>query len=180
LKPLTVADAEQVQPLFAQWEVAQYLTDAVAWPFPVDGALAYYRDHAVPAMERGDGWHWTLRLKETPEQIIGSVALLRSETNNRGFWIGVPWRAHGLMTEAVEAATWYWFEVLGFEVLRAPKASANTASVRISERSGMRLESRHRQRFVSGTLDAEVWAITRDEWQAYQEQRRSRESGERR
>lgn len=175
LEPLALSDAEQVQPLFAQWEVVQYLTAAVAWPFPSDGAHTYYRDTALPAVERGDEWHWTLRLKEAPEQIIGSVALLRNNVNNRGFWMGVPLRRQGLMTEAVEAVTDFWFEVLGFDVLRAPKAVANTASMRISQSTGMHLESRRSQAFVAGVLDAEVWAITREEWLKHKAKRRSEE-----
>jgi hypothetical protein len=37
LRLLELADAEQAQPLFAQWEVVRYLTNQVAWPFPPDG-----------------------------------------------------------------------------------------------------------------------------------------------
>jgi len=164
LMPLELRDAEQVQPLFGTWDVVKYLNDRVPWPYPADAAHAYYRDVAIPAIERGEEWHWTLRLKEAPQQIVGAVALHRHETNNRGFWMGVQWRGRGLMLEAVEAVTDYWFESLGFEELRAPKASENTASVRISEKTGMRLLSRHYQAFVSGTLPAEVWSITREEW----------------
>ncbi len=39
------------------------------------------------------------------------------------------------MTEACEAVTDFWFNTLKFPVLRAPKAAANTASRRISEKS---------------------------------------------
>ena len=164
LEPLRLEDAEQVQPLFAQWEVVRYLRDVVLWPFPPDGVHVYYRDTALPGVERGEEWHWTLRRKQSPEGIIGAIGLFRSEENNRGFWMGAPWHGHGLMTEAVEAATEFWFEELGFAELRAPKASVNTASVRISEKTGMHLESRHRQGFVEGELDAETWVITFEEW----------------
>ena len=164
LKPLQLEDAEQVQPLFGQLDVVKYLTDGVAWPFPDEGAHAYYRDFALPAIERGDEWHWTLRLKESPDQIIGSVALFRNERNNRAFWMGIPWRQRGLMMEAVEMVTEFWFSALGFELLRAPKASANFASVRISEKTGMRLESKGEQGFVCGKLPSETWVITREEW----------------
>ena len=164
LKPLQLEDSVQVQLLFGQWEVVQYLTDSVAWPFPAGAAHAYYRDVALPAIERGDEWHWTLRLKEDPSKIIGSIALLRGDRNNRGFWMGVRWRRRGLMTEAVEATTKFWFETLGFVLLRAPKASENIASVRISVKTGMRLESRQEQGFVCGTLPSETWVITREEW----------------
>ena len=67
LVPLQLADAEQVQSLFGTWDVVQYLNDRVPWPYPAGGAYAYFRDVAMPAIERGDEWHWTLRLKENSE-----------------------------------------------------------------------------------------------------------------
>ena len=47
LRPLALADAEQTQVLFGQWEIVKYLTDQVPWPYPADGAYTYYRDHAL-------------------------------------------------------------------------------------------------------------------------------------
>ena len=79
------------------------------------------------------------------------------------------------MTEAVEAVTEFWFEKLGFDLLRVPKASANIGSVRISEKTGMRLESRGEQGFVSGTMPAETWVITREEWRQWKRRRSSEE-----
>jgi RimJ/RimL family protein N-acetyltransferase len=134
LRPLSLADAEQVQRIFPHWEVVRYLT-GVPWPYPADGALTYYRDFALPAMEQEEEWHWTLRLKSAPEEVIGQMSLMRQENNNRGFWLGLPWQRRGYMSEAVEVATDYWFNTLGFPVVRAPKAIRNTASRRISEKS---------------------------------------------
>jgi RimJ/RimL family protein N-acetyltransferase len=168
LLPLQLADSEQIQPLFAQWEVVQHLNAVVPWPYPADGAHTYYRDLALPAMARGDEWHWTLRLKSAPDKIMGTIALFRREGNNRGFWLDPQQQNQGLMTEAVYAVNDFWFETLGFRVLRAPKATANIASSRVSQKTGMRLvgiESNHH--FVSGPLNAEVWEITADEWRAH-------------
>jgi RimJ/RimL family protein N-acetyltransferase len=168
LRPLELADAEQVQKLFPKWEIVQFLANRVPWPYPEDGALTYYRDDALPAMARGDQWHWSLRLKSDPDQLIGSVALLKSEGDNRGFWLGLPWQRQGLMSEAVDAVTGYWFDVLGFLVLRAPKAIANTGSRRISEKQGMRVVAVEERDYVSGRLPAEIWEITAEEWRARQ------------
>lgn len=66
----------------------------------------------------------------------------------------------------------YWFPVLGFPVLRTPKAAANIASCRISERSGMRLVATEERNYVSGRLPAEVWEISADEWFARRPQAR--------
>jgi ribosomal-protein-alanine N-acetyltransferase len=144
----------------------RYLANHVPWPYPADGAFTYYRDMVLPAMARGDEWHWSLRLKIDPGQLIGSVALMKGDKNNRGFWIGLPWQRQGLMTEAAHAVTSYWFDVLGFQVLRVPKAVVNTASSRLSERSGMRVIATEERDYVSGRLLTEIWEITAEEWRA--------------
>ena len=151
----------------------RYLTKHVPWPYPPDGAYKFYRDVALPAMEQGRAWHWTLRLKSNPSQVIGSIALIRNESENRGFWLGLPWHGQGLMTEACEAVTDYWFDVLKFPVLRVPKAIANTASRRISEKQGMRVIAPEERDYVSGRLPSELWEITAEEWHAYKQQQAS-------
>jgi RimJ/RimL family protein N-acetyltransferase len=91
---------------------------------------------------------------------------MKGENNNRGFWLGLPWQRQGLMTEAVEVVTDYWFDELSFSVLRAPKAVLNIASHRISEKTGMRVAAVEERDYVSGRFLTEVWEITADEWRA--------------
>ena len=95
LRPLQLSDAPQTQRLFPHWEIVRLLNAIVPWPYPADGALTYYRDAALPAIERGDEWHWTLRLKQSSEHHIGAIALIRGEDDNRGFWLGLPWQGQG-------------------------------------------------------------------------------------
>jgi len=166
LRPLELADAEQAQPLFAQWEIVKYLSNAVPWPYPPDGVLTYYRDIALPAAERGEQWHWTLRLKSNAAQLIGAISLVREGPINRGFWLGQPWQGQGYMTEACDAVTDYWFNTLKFPSLHVPKAIANTASRKISEHQGMRIIATEEHDYVSGRLPTEVWEITAEEWNA--------------
>jgi RimJ/RimL family protein N-acetyltransferase len=173
LRPLELADEEPTQRLFPDWDIVRYLTHTVPWPYPNDGALAFYRDVALPKMRAGDAWFWSLRLKSSPDQLIGVIALFRGEDNNRGFWIGRPWQQRGLMTEASEAVTAYWFDTLGFSVLRVPKAVANKGSRRISEKGGMRLVATTEKDYVSGRLPTEIWEITADEWRRWRERKES-------
>ena len=142
----------------------RYLTNKVKWPFPPDGALTHFRDVALPAIERGEYWQWTLRLKSAPDTIIGSITLEINAKENRGFWIGIPWQRQGLMTEAADVVTKYWFETLKFPVLRVPKAIPNTASRRISEKQGMRVIAIEEREYVSGCYPTEIWEITAEEW----------------
>jgi ribosomal-protein-alanine N-acetyltransferase len=166
LRPLQLSDAEQTQRLFPQWDIVKFLNSKVPWPYPANRVLHVYRNEILPGIERGEEWHWTLRLREAPDQHIGVISLHRDEWDNRGYWLGLPWHRQGLMTEAVIAVNDYWFDVLGFPVLRAPKAVANVASRRISEKTGMRLIATLERDYVSGRLPAEIWEITAEEWRA--------------
>ena len=166
LRPLELADAEQIQAIFPHWEVVRLLASRVPWPYPPDGASTYIRDIALPAVERGDEWHWMLRLKTQPDQLIGGINLTKGDKDNRGFWLGLPWQRRGLMSEACEIVTNFWFETLQFPVLRVPKAIGNIASRRISEKSGMRLVATEERDYVSGRFLSEIWEITADEWYA--------------
>jgi RimJ/RimL family protein N-acetyltransferase len=174
LLPLELADAEQAQILFPHWEIVRYLGSVVPWPYPPDGALTYYRDIALPAMERGEEWHWTLRLKTSPGRLIGGIDLRTRENNHRGFWLGLAWHSQGLMTEACEAVNDFWFDVLKFPVLRTNKAVVNSASRRISEKTGMRVIASEERDYVAGRLLAEIWEITAEEWHACRNAGKSR------
>src|SRR5438270_8620188 len=79
LRTLELADAAQIQQLFPRWEIVRYLANRVPWPYPADGAEQFCREIALPQMQSGEGWHWTLRRIADPETIIGCIGLFRSE-----------------------------------------------------------------------------------------------------
>jgi RimJ/RimL family protein N-acetyltransferase len=164
LRPLQLVDAEAIQQQFAHWQVVRYLNAAVPWPYPEDGALSYLRDIALPAIARGEEWHWTIRLQSAPEQLLGNISLMDQADNQRGFWLAPAAQGQGLMTEACAAVTRYWFETLGRPLMRVPKAAPNIGSRRISERTGMRLIGTDEDDFVGGRFPRELWEITREEW----------------
>ncbi|WP_040262483.1 GNAT family N-acetyltransferase [Pseudomonas massiliensis] len=164
LMPLNLEDAPAIQELFPQWEVVRYLDRRVPWPYPEDGALAYVRDIALPAMVAGREWHWMIRLSSEPERVIGSISLYEQQGNNRGFWLAPQWWGKGYMREACRAINAYWFETLARPVMRVPKAVANHASRKVSESEGMRLVGMQDGHFVCGPMRVEIWEITRSEW----------------
>jgi len=121
---------------------------------------------ALPAMDRREEWHWSIRPKSAPEQLIGAISLMDRPGDNRGFWLDPAWQGKGYMAEASTAVTDYWFDVLEKPVLQVPKARANARSRRISEVTGMRVVDTYERDYVAGRLVAEVWEITREEWHA--------------
>jgi ribosomal-protein-alanine N-acetyltransferase len=165
LRPLDLADVEAVQTLFPRWEIVRFMGTHVPWPYPADGALTFIRDIALPAMQQGKGWFWSIRPKTAPEQLIGAINVKDSDDDeNRGFWLDPAWQGRGLMSEASAAVTDYWFEVLQRPVLRVSKAIANEPSRRLSERSGMRVIRTDEREYLSGRIPAQLWEITREEW----------------
>jgi ribosomal-protein-alanine N-acetyltransferase len=163
LRPLELADADETQIWFPHWDVVKHLNGRIPWPYPPDGARQFYQQVALPAMARGDHWTWSIRLKGDRHRLIGSISLMKGD-ENRGFWLGLPWHGQGLMTEASDAVTDFWFNTLRYPVLRVPKAIANAASRRISEKQGMRVVATVERDYVCGRLPAEIWEITAEEW----------------
>ncbi len=74
----------------------------------------------------------------------------------------------GLIREASDAVTDYWFDMLDQAVLRVPKAVDNAASRAISTGSGMRVIWRGQKDYVEGSLPSELWEITAEEWRTRQ------------
>ncbi|NIJ37498.1 RimJ/RimL family protein N-acetyltransferase [Sphingopyxis panaciterrae] len=168
LLPLTLDDAPAIQRIFPKWEILRWMGGSIPWPYPANGAKSFLKGIALPAMARGEAWHWSIRPKSDIDRLIGIISLGDIPDDNRGFWLSPDWQGQGLMTEASDAVTAYWFETLGRTHLRVPKAANNPASRRISERQGMRVIDRFRKTLVSGEQDMELWEITRDEWRVSQ------------
>jgi hypothetical protein len=61
------------------------------------------------------------------------------------------------MTEACAAVTDFWFETLGFPVLRVTKAVANAASRRISEKQKMRLGAISGSDYSNPNSHVQIW-----------------------
>ncbi|MFZ1874096.1 MAG: GNAT family N-acetyltransferase [Chania sp.] len=164
LQPLELSDSEDIQRLFPRWEIVQYITNQVPWPYPEGAARQFIQEIALPNMEEGSGWYWSIRLKEDDRHLIGVINLCDTPNANRGFWLTPEWQHQGLMSEASEVVTDFWFNQLDKPVLRVPKAKTNLASRRISERSGMRVVATQWADFVGGRMETEIWEITQDEW----------------
>ena len=164
LRPLEMTDAAAVQAGFPRWEIVRYLDAVVPWPYPPDGASTYIGQLCLPGMRRGEEWHWSLRRRADPEQLIGVISLRRKPGDNRGFWLDPVWQGQGLMAEACEAVTDFWFGELHQPLLQVVKAVANGRSRRMSVRTGMRVIETFEYDFVCGRMQAELWEMTRAEW----------------
>ncbi len=166
LQSLSIDDETQLQRVFPQWEIVRWLDAKVPWPYPDDGARFFLEQIALPQMAAGTGWHWSIRRRGAPDELIGEITLQDVPDHHRGFWIDPAWHGLGFASEAADAVTAFWFEVLDMPVLRVPKATSNVASRRISLRQGMRVIDRYVGNLVGGACEFELWELTREEWHA--------------
>lgn len=167
LRPFTLEDAESYARHFIDWDVIQFLSGAVPWPYPEDGVRDYLSNVILP--QQGDGrWDWGLTRREGPDEVIGGVALWRPGVpENRGFWLGKAFWGQGLMTEAVTAIMDVAFDTLGFETLTFSNAVGNEASRRIKVKTGATLQGVEPATFVRPDLtEHEIWTLTREDWRA--------------
>ena len=120
--------------------MVRYLNAMVPWPYPEDGALHYLQAIALPAIARGEEWHWSLRLKSAPEQMIGNISLMDEQDNNRGFWLAPPWQGQGYMREAILSVVHHAFTVMDLSRIEAACLPENVASRGVLEKSGFKYE----------------------------------------
>lgn len=116
-------------------------------------------------------------LRRDTGELIGDFSLkLRSRQDRRGeigFMFHPDHHGHGYAAEAGRAVLALGFETYDLHRIFGSCDARNTASARLMERLGMRLEGRLREtEFVKGTwCDELIYAILADEWR-----RRSAES----
>jgi RimJ/RimL family protein N-acetyltransferase len=166
LRPLAQDDAPAIQRRFPRWDVVRHLTPRVPWPYPDDGA-ARFIEACLGEMARGEKLHWSIRLKDGPDELVGCINLWPDDGKSRdmrGFWLDPEFQRRGLMTEAADRVTDYAFRDLGWPHLWVSNAEANRASARIKEKQGARLVGFEPFRSVEGDGRRMVWLIEGKAW----------------
>jgi ribosomal-protein-alanine N-acetyltransferase len=165
LIPLSINDVDSYQRHFVDYEVIRHLSDLVPWPYPQNGVRDFLEKILLP--KQGDGrWTWGLRLKTSPDDVIGCVDLWTPGTpENRGFWLGKNYWGQGLMTEVVTPIMEFAFKTAGFEKLVFANAVGNERSRRVKEKTGARLVEVKSAKFVDPLYNEhEIWELTKAAW----------------
>ncbi|HJZ20655.1 MAG TPA: GNAT family N-acetyltransferase [Bradyrhizobium sp.] len=167
LRPLALSDAPAIQRHFNNWNIIQYLSTVVPWPYPDDGAEAFIRLQ-LEKIAAGEEIHcWMLVLRSGDGEGIGNVHFRpRADTpkGNRGFWLAEPYWNRGLMTEAVTAVNDFAFRILGIESYYVCNAASNEASRRVKQKTGAELVGNIELPHHNGQSRAEKWRVTRENW----------------
>ena len=108
-----------------------------------------------------------------PQGPIGSIGLTirhRGQTNpgqtaEIGYWLGKPFWGRGIMTAALQVMTTYAFETLALTRIEAQVRTHNSASIRVLEKLGYKLETPSRQPALKQDAPEAIllYAIRRDD-----------------
>ncbi len=167
LRPFTPADAETVELLAGDWEVAKTLA-LVPHPYPKGGAAKWIDTHRELART---GEEYVFAITKKPKgELMGAVSLRKKPERfgNVGYWLGQRYWDKGYATEAVQCIAAVAFDWLNRADVTASALADNAASCRVLEKSRFaevgRKEMQHRQE--SGLRTFRMFRLTREDWEA--------------
>jgi RimJ/RimL family protein N-acetyltransferase len=171
LRPLTTADTAALLAYRGRADVCRYVPSEPMDPEAIAGRLAgSWSNHTIT----GEGQSLTLgvELAGTGE-LVGDVVLFWHSslhgTGEAGWVLNPDFGGHGYATEAARELLRLGFDELGLRRITARIEERNTASVRLAQRLGMRLEARLVENEIfKGEISTELdFAMLAAEWPAH-------------
>lgn len=158
-------DVDRLTDLIGDYEVTKWLAQ-VPWP--------YRRDHALEWLDMAhdkDSGDLVLAIAND-EGLIGGIGLASwRERPTIGYWLGKPYWAQGLMSEAVEALLAFAFEDLEASEIFASVFDHNVASLRLQERFGFKVTGRNLDYSLArgNAVPGVTTALTRDDFEIFRD-----------
>lgn len=148
LRPLTLEDADRVEELAGDYEVAK-TTLTIPHPYPKGSAKQFIRS-VLDAEKDGKIVIFAL-IKKEDSSLIGIMNITINTSHDRGelaYWIGKPYWRKGYGTEAAKELVKLGFEELHLNRIFAASFANNPGSWRIMEKIGMKYEGTLKQHLV--------------------------------
>jgi [ribosomal protein S5]-alanine N-acetyltransferase len=168
LRPFSTADAEAVQNLAGDSEVAA-ATLTIPHPYPIEAALTWISSHEAESLE-GRGETFAV-IRRSDSRLVGGIGLSYRSKHRRaelGYWIGRPFWRQGFATESVQSVLQFAFATLGANRVFAAVIEGNVASGRVLRKAGMTLEGVLRQHVLKDGMyrSLEHYGIVADEYRS--------------
>ena len=163
LRPWRLEDAGAIAKALNNPRVQDNLRDGIPYPYTEMDAIDYIS--MTLAADKNDLASFAIL---ADDQVVGSIAVSRLNNVHRltaemGYYIGEPFWGKGITTEAVKQACRYIFSRTDIVRIFAEPYAYNTASCRVLEKAGFRLEGVMRQNAVKKgkILDMKLYSILR-------------------
>ena len=156
LRPLAAGDVDDLHRLAGEFEVARWTAD-IPHPYGREEAESFVA-HAIERFRHESGFAFAITARALDGALVGSIDLqpLGESEAEIGYWVGLPYQGRGYASEAVGAVLGFAAETLAVERIWARVAQDNLASIRVLEKSGMRLKGRGRQFWKSRGGDVPI------------------------
>jgi RimJ/RimL family protein N-acetyltransferase len=141
---------------------------SIQHPYP-DGEGERYISHQKAENEKGKAVTFVLELK-IEQNFCGLIEIREIDREHSqaelSFWLTTSRWGLGYMSEGIQAALQYGFEILKINRFYAYHMLRNPASGRVLEKNGFRQEGILRQRVIKWGKyeDVAIWAILRQDW----------------
>ncbi len=138
VRNFSIDDWKALHGIIAKYQQSEYALYDHKWPTTEEGIRS-----VVEGFSQGDSF-LAVSLRDT-DRLIGFVALNCSSGGgevrefNLGYCIDSDYHGHGYATEACQALLGHAFGNLGADKICTGAAAANTPSVRLAERLGMKI-----------------------------------------
>lgn len=170
LRPLSIADAVSIQKLASDRQIAD-TTISILHPYP-DGEAERYISKQIAEQQAGDSSVTFVIERQLESDLIGIVELRDIEPEHLvaelSYWLAVAAWGRGYMSEALLPVLNFGFETLSLNRIHAYHMVRNTASAKVLQKNGFKLEGLLRQRVRKwGKFeDVKLLSLLRQEWQS--------------
>lgn len=136
LKPFIIDDAEGVQELAGNYNVAKPTTN-IPHPYKDGMAEEWIMTHS-PAWEEKSSITYAI-FSKISNSLIGAIGLVgvKGTKGGMGYWIGEPYWNQGYCTEAAKAFLDFCFNTMKLKIVEAEHLVSNPASGKVMEKAGM-------------------------------------------
>lgn len=149
LRRLSIRDAREIGQLVDDPEVVRW-TLRIPHPYPKNGAIRFIKK-SQQDWRRRKAFIFAICLREN-DKVIGVISLsnvsFKHSCGELGFWSGQDYWGRGLMTEAVQLALGFAFNQISLFRVYASTFEENSASRRVLEKNGLKLEGVMREAIV--------------------------------
>jgi RimJ/RimL family protein N-acetyltransferase len=156
LRPFTTADIPWVYEVSLDPEL-QHFT-GVPSPYRLEHAASFVEHLTIAGWDGGQRAEFLAQDASTGAR-LGRVGLGLDGSGSAevGYWVDARARQRGVATGAVRAACRWAFGTLGLELIEWRCEVGNTASRRVAEKAGFRIEGMLRKRLVHRGVRVDAW-----------------------
>lgn len=158
------ADAGALAELLNNKKILDNLRDGLPYPYTEADAEAYIM--AMRAADKAGTFAFAIT---ADDRVVGSIGVFRCgnihfRTAEMGYYLGEPYWGKGLGTSAVKQACEYVFGHTDIIRIFAEPFAQNTASCRVLEKAGFRLEGILRRNAMKNgrVLDMKMYALVKE------------------